>query len=162
MIEPSTTLSSIRYEIDRVDDAILALLARRFALAPEVRKLKNGKRLFRPEREAALLARVSHGPVPSSVARAVWTQIIAGMLQAEGVGEVVISEERLRLPAVMRFGQVLPVRVDPEAQYAEALDRILIVSADTALPPGCTRLAEVRDSEQVVVGHVIEREEMNT
>lgn len=150
------TLGDIRADIDRIDEALLALVADRLALAEEVKMLKARARLFRPDREAELFARVTAGPVPAPVGRAIWTQLIAGMLAAEGVSEILFTDEALRIPALLRFGQVLPLRHDPDAlTHACRYDAIVVALPDQPAPSGCVVLAPVHDETGAVVGQVI-------
>lgn len=54
-------LSALREQIDRVDDEILAALQRRMTLVSQVgaNKLKSGGAIYRPERERAIIKRLS-------------------------------------------------------------------------------------------------------
>lgn len=154
--EPTDALAAIRAEIDAIDDQLLALIARRLAFAADIGALKAGQPLFRPEREAALLARVTAGPVPPVVARAVWAELIGAMLAAEGVTAVLVTDEGLRLPATLRFGQALRVAVDPQALAAAGrTDVIVIARPGAALPPGCAALDHVYDADGLIAGQVI-------
>jgi len=54
------TLDHLRGEIDRIDDELAALLARRMALAAQVAaaKRETGAPVLQPDRERAILARL--------------------------------------------------------------------------------------------------------
>jgi chorismate mutase len=150
---PAPDLASIRARIDAIDDQLLSLVAQRLALAREVGRLKAHRHLLRAEREAELLARVTAGPVPARVAQALWVQLIAAMLAEEGIAEIVITDERLRLPAMLRFGQVLPVRLEPDALgRAHRHDAITIVPPGTVPPAGCALLMALPDGAGLVIG----------
>ncbi len=150
---PATDLAGIRARIDAIDDQLLALVGQRLALAREVGRLKAHRHLVRADREAALLARVAAGPVPARVAYALWVQLIAAMLAEEGIAEIVITDERLRLPAMLRFGQVLPVRLEPDGlARAHRHDAITIVPPGTIPPPGCAALMALPDGAGLVIG----------
>lgn len=150
---PLSSLAGIRAQIDAIDDRLLALVAERLALAREVGRIKAHRYLVRADREAELLDRVATGPLPPRVARALWVQLIAAMLAEEGIAEIIITEERLRLPALLRFGQVLPVRLDPEGlAHAHRHDAITIAPAGAVPPPGCAVLLALPDDAGLVVG----------
>ena len=60
---PAGALDRIREEIDAIDDAMLALLAKRFAAVEEVKRIKAASGAIaqspiRPAREAAILRRL--------------------------------------------------------------------------------------------------------
>jgi chorismate mutase len=146
-------LDAIRRRIDAIDDQLLALVADRLALAREVGRIKGHRHLVRADREAALLARVAAGSLPPAVARAIWVQLIAAMLAEEGIVEIIVAEEALRLPAILRFGQVLPIRVAPDwRRHAARHDAITIAPPDAAAPPGCAVLMALPECAGLVIG----------
>jgi chorismate mutase len=61
-------LEELRIEIDAVDDALTALLARRMALAARVAAIKRetGAPVHQPERETAILKRLSEKMEPEA------------------------------------------------------------------------------------------------
>lgn len=76
------SLEDLRSAIDLVDAELLDALNRRALLSLEVGKLKaeSGAPVFRPEREAALLeklTRVNSGPLPPEHLRAVYREILS-------------------------------------------------------------------------------------
>ena len=82
-------LSEIRIEIDAIDDQVIALLARRFALLPEVVAYKNANNLPAtiPARVQEVLGRneanaISRG-IPVGLVHAIYDQIITAMCKAE-------------------------------------------------------------------------------
>jgi chorismate mutase / prephenate dehydratase len=72
-------LGRLRGEIDGIDAELLALLDRRAAVVKKVGELKDGKRVFRPEREAQILRNVAGkaGVLPAAAAAAVFREIIS-------------------------------------------------------------------------------------
>jgi len=76
-------LMRLRAQIDRVDQQILDLLLRRLELAEQVAKAKpNGASIFRPDREAQLLARLCAAAEPQlqPVINAVWRAVISASI----------------------------------------------------------------------------------
>ncbi len=60
-------LKSLRARIDALDDAWLKLVSERAAIAQDVGRTKNGDTIYRPEREAQIVARLraaNPGPLP--------------------------------------------------------------------------------------------------
>jgi chorismate mutase len=146
-------LARVRSAIDAIDDRLLDLVAERLALAREVGRIKRHRHLVRADREAALFARVEAGPLPPQVARAIWAQLIAAMLAEEGIAEMILADEALRLPALLRFGQVLPARVDADwVVHAPRHDAIVIAPAQAQPPPGCAVLLALPGGAGVVIG----------
>ncbi len=66
-------LDELRQEVDRIDDALIALLSQRFNLAESISDLKHHASLpiYSPEREAEILSRL-----PSEQHRQVFTVIL--------------------------------------------------------------------------------------
>ena len=76
-------LMRLRAQIDQIDQQILNLLSRRLQIAEEVAKAKlNGLSVFRPDREAQLLARLCAvaDPKLQPVINAVWCAIISASI----------------------------------------------------------------------------------
>ena len=76
-------LMRLRAQIDRVDQQILDLLLRRLQMAEQVAKAKpNGASIFRPDREAQLLARLCAAAEPQlqPVINAVWRAVISASI----------------------------------------------------------------------------------
>lgn len=66
-IPMSTQLKTLRDEIDAIDDEVLQLVSRRAALARAIGELKDDGVIYRPEREAQVLRRLTeHNPGPLS------------------------------------------------------------------------------------------------
>ncbi|HET7774526.1 MAG TPA: prephenate dehydratase [Burkholderiaceae bacterium] len=75
-------LAPLRRRIDDIDSQLLALISERARLAQEVGRVKHarGEPVYRPEREAQVLARLAEantGPLPSESIRAVWLELMS-------------------------------------------------------------------------------------
>ncbi len=75
------TLEQLRKHIDLVDRRLLGLLSQRARLAVQVGRLKKrqGKRLFDPTRERAILRQLTHhnhGPLPPHAIQAIFREIL--------------------------------------------------------------------------------------
>ena len=73
-------IARMRIEIDALDAQLLALLNRRAAAVRKVGELKDGKRVYRPERESEILRRVGGmkgGALPAAAVTAVFREIIS-------------------------------------------------------------------------------------
>jgi len=89
--DKTTPLDEIRAEIDRIDDAILALLGERMAAVDAVRAVKGGDTgrpvtAMRPDREAQIVRRLVEaraGRVPAGLVERVWREIIACATHAQ-------------------------------------------------------------------------------
>ena len=76
----SDSLHDIRRKIDALDARLVKLISARAKLAQQVGKIKNGTRVYRPEREAQVLRRVSalnKGPMPAAGLRRVYAEIMS-------------------------------------------------------------------------------------
>jgi chorismate mutase/prephenate dehydratase len=73
-------IDKIREDIDKIDQEILELLAKRANLALEVKKTSGGKSRIRPERENEILRKLIEqdaGPLPKKAVKEIFTQIIS-------------------------------------------------------------------------------------
>ncbi len=75
-------LASLRQQIDALDGELLALLNRRMAVAVKVGELKkrDGSPVFRPEREAQVIARLkaaNPGPLKGDSVAPIWREIMS-------------------------------------------------------------------------------------
>ena len=107
-------LAALRREIDRLDDAMLALVEQRVAAAREIAELKRNEadsRLrLRPAREAAVVERLvaSASTSPEKLVRQVWREIMACCLDLQVHTDLYMYAEKL--PAALtdamrrRFG----------------------------------------------------------
>jgi chorismate mutase/prephenate dehydratase len=81
------TLQTIRRKIDALDARLVKLLSVRARIALQVGKLKNGAMVYRPEREAQVLRRVSElnpGPLPAASVRRIYGEIMSACRALEG------------------------------------------------------------------------------
>jgi chorismate mutase / prephenate dehydratase len=123
-----TEIGVLRSGIDALDTELLALLNRRAELVRKVGELKDGKRVYRPEREAEILRRVAArssaaggGALPASAVAAVFREIISGCRALEQEIRVAylgpqgtFSEQAVR----QHFGHA--VAAEPAASIDEA------------------------------------------
>ena len=75
------TLEELRTQIDTLDDRLLRLLTERAQLALQVGQVKkrDGKRVFDPERERAVLKRMidaNRGPLPAGAVKKIFHEIV--------------------------------------------------------------------------------------
>ncbi|HEY7765359.1 MAG TPA: chorismate mutase [Aestuariivirgaceae bacterium] len=99
-VSPSS-LQKIRSEIDAVDEAMLKLLARRFAAIDLIKEWKRqdptkSASPVRPAREAEILRRLlalNQGPVPSDLVVRLWRSIIAAATREQGEITVHVAKE---------------------------------------------------------------------
>ena len=74
------TLQDIRRKIDALDARLVKLISARAKIAQQVGRIKNGALVYRPEREAQVLRRVSElntGPMPSAAVRSIYSEIMS-------------------------------------------------------------------------------------
>ena len=116
-------LTKLRGEIDGIDAELLALLDRRAAVVKKVGELKDGKRVFRPEREAQILRGIASrsAVLPAAAAAAVFREIISACRALEQQIQVAylgpqgtFSEQAVR----QHFGHA--VAAEPMATIDEA------------------------------------------
>jgi len=76
----SDSLQDIRRKIDALDARLVKLLSARAKIVQRVGAIKNGVMVYRPEREAQVLRRVSElnkGPMPNEGLRRIYTEIMS-------------------------------------------------------------------------------------
>jgi chorismate mutase/prephenate dehydratase len=76
----SEKLNSLREKIDDVDMRLLKLLSSRAKLVQKVGEVKDGKAVYRPERESQILRRVvdrNPGPLPPTALQRIYTEIMS-------------------------------------------------------------------------------------
>ena len=74
------SLQVIRRKIDVLDARLVKLISARAKIAQQVGRIKNGALVYRPEREAQVLRRVSDlnpGPMPSTSMRRIYVEIMS-------------------------------------------------------------------------------------
>jgi chorismate mutase/prephenate dehydratase len=72
-------IESLRRQIDQLDDELAALVQRRAGLAQKIGELKGGAPVYRPEREAEILKRISgkKGPLSAERLLTVFREVIS-------------------------------------------------------------------------------------
>jgi chorismate mutase/prephenate dehydratase len=76
----SDSLQDIRRKIDALDARLVKLISARAKIAQQVGKIKNGSLVYRPEREAQVLRRISElnkGPMPGAGLRRIYAEIMS-------------------------------------------------------------------------------------
>lgn len=119
-------IEDVRAEIDRVDKALLSLIAQRLDLAGEVRRAKSGQRFWRPAREEShireLAAATQHTP-PELVSR-IWAELMSASIALQGPMKlhVALEGDMLDVWALVRdrFGAAIPAVSYPTASSALA------------------------------------------
>jgi len=82
----SDELQHLRAEIDRLDEEVLARLSRRAEIAHEIGRVKGGAVVYRPEREAQVLRRITalnKGPLSEGTVWRIFREIMSACLELE-------------------------------------------------------------------------------
>jgi len=82
----SEELQRLRAEIDRLDEEVLARLSRRAEIAHEIGRVKGGAVVYRPEREAQVLRRITalnQGPLSEGTVWRIFREIMSACLALE-------------------------------------------------------------------------------
>lgn len=120
------SMADIRAGIDRVDTALLDLIAERMELAQAVRRAKSGVDVWRPSREESHvrhLAELAKGTSPDLVSH-IWAELTSASLSLQGpiclhvglVGDPLADGKMVR----DRFGASIPIKNYPTASHALA------------------------------------------
>ena len=119
-------IEQVRAEIDRVDNALLDLIAARLDLAMAVRRAKSGVRVWRPSREESHvrdLAARTQDSSPVLVSK-IWAELMSASLAAQGPMRLHVALEGDTLDVWTlvhdRFGASLPALSYPTASAALA------------------------------------------
>lgn len=119
-------MDQVRREIDRVDTALLDLIAERMQLAIAVRKAKSGMNLWRPSREESHvrhLADLAGDTSPELVSR-IWAELTSASLSLQGPIQlhIAIAGDALSDGKIVRdrFGASIPIKNYPTASHALA------------------------------------------
>jgi chorismate mutase/prephenate dehydratase len=145
-------IEKLRREIDRIDDALAALIEERAAAARKIGALKAGGPAYRPERESQILAKVEkkRGVLPPERMTAIFREVISacrGLEEAIRVSylgpEGTFSEEALR----KHFGAA--VEALPVASVDEAFRRCESGGAQFAVVPA-------ENSTEGVIGRTLD------
>lgn len=131
--DPQRALTTLRDEIDRIDDALLALMEQRVAKAGAVAALKSKAAAaplpIRPDRERDVLDRLAAAAraMPADAIHAIWRELMALNLQRQQRMELVIHAGaqpiRVASDARQRFGCAAPILVAASAEDALDLAR---------------------------------------
>lgn len=136
------TLDSLRAEIDRLDDQLIALLLRRAEIAAEVAPLKAriGAPMLRPGREAAVLRRLvaqaGKGFDPLALVR-IWREIMSSALRVQGSFSVAVSapDGGLSCWGLARTQYGINTTMTGVAGPAQAIAQVASGKADVAIVP---------------------------
>lgn len=121
-------LNDVRKQIDRVDQALLNLIAERLALSADVRRAKAGAKLWRPSREdshvAELVERARSSGTEAALVSRVWAELMSASISVQGSTRLHVALEgdtRANLSLIRdRFGGSLPVSSYPTSSTALA------------------------------------------
>lgn len=131
-------LMRLRTQIDQVDQQILELLSRRLRMAEKVAEAKpSGASIFRPDREAQLLARLSAAAELQlhPVINAVWRAIISASIARQCPDFIILmtanSEQTARLFAAGQLSiKQVSTPLEMCQQLAEGTADIGVIEAD--------------------------------
>lgn len=124
--KPSLDINQVRAEIDRVDKALLQLIAERLELAAAVREAKSGVRLWRPSREESHVRELAGAmaDTPTRLVSTIWAELMSSSIALQGMMKLHISLEGDPLDVWRlvrdRFGAALPVQSYPTTSAALA------------------------------------------
>jgi len=134
-------INRVRKDIDRVDNALLSLIAERLELANYVKSAKRGGAIWRPSREESHvrdLVKATQHSSPALVSR-IWAELMSASLSIQGplkvhVGLKTDQNERAITLVRERFGASLPITQHPSETAALAAaygdeNAVAIVSA---------------------------------
>ncbi|MEP1229929.1 MAG: chorismate mutase [Litorimonas sp.] len=113
---PILDINQVRREIDRVDKALLQLIAERLALAAAVRKAKSGVRLWRPSREESHVRELAAtiADTPTRLVSTIWAELMSSSIALQGsmTLHVSLAGDTLDVWTLVRdrFGAALPVQ----------------------------------------------------
>ena len=124
MSAPKPDIAHIRKEIDRVDSALLDLIAQRLDLAADVRRSKSGVGVWRPSREEShvrdLAARA--GDTPAALVSRIMAELMSASLTIQGPMTLHVALEGDALSAWSmvrdRFGASIPAMSYPTTSAA--------------------------------------------
>ena len=124
--KPPIKIEDVRAEIDRVDNALLSLIAERLELAAAVRRAKSGVRFWRPSREESHireLAAATEDTPPELVSR-IWAELMSASIALQGPMKLHIALEGDALDVWTlvrdRFGAAIPAMSYPTTSSALA------------------------------------------
>jgi len=142
-------LPALRAELDRLDDAMHALLVQRAEVVEQVARL--GKRgAYRPGREASIIRRLLRrhsGSLPPQAIVRIWRELLAGTTAMQGPFSAAVCDPQggaFLLTAREHFGALTPMRV--YGSPAQALAEISRGSAAVAVLPAPSDTEPTRDA----------------
>ncbi len=135
---PGRDLSSLRGELDRIDDAMHDLVMRRADVVQQIAALGvKGRVPLRPGREAAILRRLlarHAGPFPVVGIVRLWRELICGMTALQQPLRIAVPDDPCLLAAVREhFGALVPLA--PRAGPAGAMEEVRAGRAAAAVLP---------------------------
>ena len=154
-------LMRLRAQIDLVDQQILDLLSRRLKMAEQVAEVKpNGASVFRPDREAQLLARLcaSADPQLQPVIIAVWRAVISASIARQYPDfTILMTDESEQTARLFAAGQLsvkqtgVPLVLCQQLAIGAA-DAIAVGVGDRPLERTAPAQRSVRDVRRVLAG----------
>ena len=126
MSKPTLKIEQVRVEIDRVDKALLGLIAERLELAGAVRRAKSGARVWRPSREESHVRELAEATedTPAELVSRIWAELMSASLALQGPMKLHIALEGDALEVWTlvrdRFGAAIPAVSYPTASSALA------------------------------------------
>ncbi len=121
-----TDINHVRKEIDRVDKALLALIAERLELSKAVRRAKSGMRVWRPSREDSHVRELAAATkdTPRPLVSRIWAELMSASLAMQGPMKLHVALESDSMAALAlvrdRFGASIPTYTYPTASSALA------------------------------------------
>ena len=93
--KPLITIENVRAEIDRVDNALLSLIADRLKLAASVREVKAGVQLWRPSREDSHVRELAEDTenIPAALVSRIWAELMSASIALQGPMKLHIALE---------------------------------------------------------------------
>ncbi len=125
-IEKLTDINQVREEIDRVDNALLELIAERLELSKAVRRAKSGIRVWRPSREDSHVRELAAATedTPRPLVSRIWAELMSASLAMQGPMKLHVALEGDSMAALAlvrdRFGASIPTYTYPTASSALA------------------------------------------
>lgn len=119
-------INVIRKDIDRVDQALLDLIAERLELSAQVRAAKSGMRVWRPSREDSHVRELAGvaDTTPRTLVSTIWAELMSASLAAQGPMRLHVALEGDAMEAWSlvrdRFGAALPISSYPTTSAAMA------------------------------------------
>jgi chorismate mutase len=143
-------LPALRAELDRIDDAMHALLMQRAKVVEQV--AKAGKRsAWRPGREASIVRRLlaqHSGALPAQALVRIWRELLAGTTAMQGQFSVAVCEPdgnaRFTQTAREHFGALTPLRV--HGSPAQTMAEVSRGAAAVAVLPIPSETEAARDA----------------